>query len=650
MHIHANEVGGSLPSTRSGGSRPQRPNAAGPFNDTVHLAVQIGAIGILDVDLILDWVRLSAELCAIAGLPAGTEMSCESTFGLFDERDRAAFSTALRGDADAGGDGSWYGVYRILHATGGFCWVAMRGQRFYQDTTAGRKAIRCIATVTDITEQKRAEMAVLEKELHLRLALEAANMGTFEADLTATTAVLDEKAAELFGLPRGTTVISAEELRKRIPLEDLSASDKKKEQMVSEHVPYQHEFRFSMPDGSERWLSGHAAVRDDRIFGVAFDITQRKHAETQLRESEARLGAATTGAALGIFEWDVEKDRVLWENPRIRQLFGHDLADHFAGIANYVHREDIGALTSTLENCRRTGRRVHAVFRIKPRTGGARWLQLDGTFSKGVDAKTALLLGVVADITARKRLERRAQLLAARIETIQAQERRNIAQELHDSTVQHLVGASLLLMKIRSTHPSTGHDEALWTKADHCIDEAIRELRTFAYVMHPPALRLRSPQANIRQYAEEFAARSGLQVKLRLTAAIGAIPLQIHHALLRVVQEGLANVYRHASASRAVIELRCIAGRLHLIIADNGCGPKNANEHQRLRPSRRSGVGLLGIKARLEELSGKLRVRSITPHGSKLHVSVPVETHLEQIMPRAKSRAAPVEHYTHDRS
>ena len=187
--------------------------------------------------------------------------------------------------------------------------------------------MRSIGTVIDITHLKETEAALRESELRLRFALDAAQMGTFDVDMAATQALIDVQEARLLGLPENTRVVSVDELRKRVPLEDLQTSDVKQKRLTGGGEAYHHEFRMHMPDGSERWLSAYADIRSDRIFGVNFDVTERKRSEAALQESAARLRIATSGAALGVFSGMQKSDHAVWENDRLSEIFGRSRTD-----------------------------------------------------------------------------------------------------------------------------------------------------------------------------------------------------------------------------------------------------------------------------------------------------------------------------------
>ena len=622
-----------LTETGPAGTAPSEPASArahtiwapNESDELLRLAVQVGGIGIYDTDFEQNRARFSPELCGILGLPAGTEMTYAETVQLFDERDRAAVTASVEAAGSSADEGKWSGVHRILRADGTVRWVSVQGRRYYRDTANGRQAVRSIGTVIDITHLKETEAALRQSELRLRLALEAAQMGTFEADIAGSEAIIDAQEARLLDLPAETRIVSADELRARVPFEDVQASDAKLGRLQQQGEAYQHEFRLRRPDGSERWLSGHAAIRANRIFGVNFDVTERKRAEVALRESEARLRIATSGAALGVFERDVKSDRTVWVNERMYEIFGRSHADGSLSkqqfVDDYLHPDDAYAFEEAVQDAMRTDGTFHAICRIR-RKSELRWLQIDGKYELTDTGEPLRLVGVVADITERKRLEQEAEELSERLVNLQEEERQRIAQELHDSTAQHLVAANLNLMNLRSKAGSGSDEAELWDEVEASMEEALKELRTFSYLMHPPTLHADGLRSTIRQYIEGYANRSGLSVKLRSSPKVDKLPFRMQRSLLRIVQEALANVQRHASASQVTVDLRRIAGRLHLIVTDNGRSVGGTSEHEGRAPFR-PGVGIRGIRARVRQFGGDLRIR-MGSRGTTIHAVVPV--------------------------
>jgi PAS domain S-box-containing protein len=610
-------------------SKPATPptHATSPneSDELLRLAVQVGGIGFYDTDFENNRTRFSPELCVILGLPIGTETTYAEASRLFDERDRAAVVASVEAARNSDDEGKWSGVHRVVRVDGTVRWVSIHGRRHYRDTANGRKVVRSIGTVIDITHVMETEAALRQSELRLRFALEAAQMGTFEADITGSEALIDAQEAYLLGLPEGTRAVSVADLRARVPLDDLRASDAKQERLTQHDEAYHHEFRIRMPDASERWLSAHADVRSNRIFGVNFDITERKRGEEALRESEARLRIATSGASLGVFEWDVKADRTVWENDRMYEIFGHTRADGTLSkrqlVENYLHPDDAQDFETALKSAMQIGSNFHAICRIKRKNGSQRWLQLDGKFQRTTTDDPLRLVGVVADITARKVLESRAKKLSERLVTIQEEERQRIAQELHDSTAQHLVAASLTLMSLKRKTRLEGDEERLWEDVEVSMGEALKELRTFSYLMHPPALQAAGLSSTLRHYLDGLASRSGLDIKLRPNHKVDRLPFDMQQSLFRIVQEALANVHRHASASHVTVELRWVAGRVHLIVGDNGRGVDAMSERGRvpLRP----GIGMRSIRARVDQFGGDLTIRTGS-HGTSIHVAVPI--------------------------
>jgi PAS domain S-box-containing protein len=598
-------------------------------DELLRLAVQVGGIGIYETDLEQSRTRFSPELCAILGVPAGTEMTYAEASRVFDERDRASVNASVEAAVNSADEGKWSGVHRIVRPDGSIRWVSIQGRRHYRNAADGRHAVRSVGTVVDITHLKETEAALRQSELRLRLALEAAQMGTFESDIGGSQAIIDAQEAHLLGLPPETRLVSSEELRARIPLKDLQTSDAKKERLEQHNEDYHHEFRLRMPDGSERWLSAYAAIRSNRIFGVNFDVTERKRTEAALRVSEARLRIATNAAAMGVFARDVKADRMVWANDRAFEIFDTpgQIADYeTAALAvAYIGRRQGGQ--GCVAGCEGEGQPPR-YCRICQKGGLQRWLQIDGKYELTDTGEPSRHIGVFADITERKALEQEARAVRAPCQPAE-EERQRIAQELHDSTAQHLVAANLNLMSLRAKAGLGSDEMKLWNEVEVSMAEALKELRTFTYLMHPLGLDADGLCSTLRRYIDGYANRSGLRVKLRSSQKVDKLSLDMQRALFRIIQEALGNVHRHACASHVSVDLRWVAGRLHVSVTDNGRGAEGKQEEPAFRP----GVGLYGIRARARQFGGDLKIQT-GPHGTRIHVV----TLIERVQPREASR------------
>ncbi|MFL5204177.1 MAG: histidine kinase [Microvirga sp.] len=197
--------------------------------------------------------------------------------------------------------------------------------------------------------------------------------------------------------------------------------------------------------------------------------------------------------------------------------------------------------------------------------------------------------------------------LSGQLLVLQEEERQRIARELHDSTAQHLVAANLGLASLEGTVVATPASRSAFAEIESLLAEALRELRIFTYLLHPPNLAKDGLQATLRDFAEGFAGRTGLVARIRIPEEVDDLPPELQRAILRVVQEALTNVHRHAGASHVSVNARIRSGRLLVRIRDNGHGIGGS-----ARPDGpiRLGVGVTGMRARLEQFGGSLRIRT----------------------------------------
>jgi signal transduction histidine kinase len=207
-----------------------------------------------------------------------------------------------------------------------------------------------------------------------------------------------------------------------------------------------------------------------------------------------------------------------------------------------------------------------------------------------------------------------------RLATLQEEEHQRLAEELHASTVQHLTAINLNLAPLRAT--TTPDNAQIIDDMEACLQEATKELRAFTYLLHPARLHTDGLVATLQSYVDGFVARTHLRATFRVKGAVGEMPLSHQQAALRIVQEALANVHRHASASRVIVSLSRIGKRVHLVVSDDGQGMRRRGQSDDGEPAN-FGVGIPGMKARARELGGTLHVRGQS-RGTTIHVVLPM--------------------------
>ena len=230
------------------------------------------------------------------------------------------------------------------------------------------------------------------------------------------------------------------------------------------------------------------------------------------------------------------------------------------------------------------------------------------------------------EIAERKQAEGSLRQLSTRLLLVQDEERKRLARELHDSTAQSLAALSMNLAVARESHGRI--DERARNALDESealADRCSREIRSLSYLLHPPLLQEVGLSAAIRWCADGFARRSGISVDVHLPADFGRLPEEIETALFRVVQECLANIQRHSGSPTARIQLVRKLEWVALEVVDQGRGlPAEILSGRDAVGS--LGVGLLGMRERVRQLGGKLRIDS-TGKGTTIHVvlNVPSE-------------------------
>lgn len=214
----------------------------------------------------------------------------------------------------------------------------------------------------------------------------------------------------------------------------------------------------------------------------------------------------------------------------------------------------------------------------------------------------------------------RMRALSRRLVEAQESERRTLARELHDEAGQALAslrfGLRLLDREIGDGGDVTGRTAELMERTDAVIDS----LHRLAADLRPASLDHLGLEAALRQYSRSAGSKFGLQVHFKARGMIGKrFSTEVETSLYRVVQEAMANVVRHARATRAEVLLQRRGDRVTVMVEDNGVGFEPEEVRQR-----GDHVGLLGIEERAEALGGTLTVESTPGAGTTIVVEVPI--------------------------
>ncbi len=215
--------------------------------------------------------------------------------------------------------------------------------------------------------------------------------------------------------------------------------------------------------------------------------------------------------------------------------------------------------------------------------------------------------------------------LSGRLLTLQDEERRHIARDLHDITGQKLAVQSMALSQVLNLNAASLDEESRGilsecSKLNKLVGE---EIRTLSYLLHPPLLDELGLSSAVKWYAEGFGRRTGIQVTVDI-ADIGRLAPDVEVTLFRIIQESLTNVHRYSGSPKAIVQAKIKSNELEVQIRDFGKGMQADILNSRSGKVVPLGVGIQGMKERIRQLAGKLVVTSKPNHGTVVTATLPV--------------------------
>ncbi len=268
--------------------------------------------------------------------------------------------------------------------------------------------------------------------------------------------------------------------------------------------------------------------------------------------------------------------------------------------------DEVGRLGRSLETMR--GRLAEAFEKDR---------RVQEELEQRVTERTHDLLSLTREL--KDRDERRARLLAKFIRA-QEEERKRIARELHDETCQTVATLSVAADAALARPPVPDRGRLLEMKT--LADRALSEVHRVIYDLRPSVLDDLGLVSAVRWLGERHLAPLGIALRCEIAGLDERLPVEVETAVFRVVQEALMNVVRHAGAETVLVQMERADGRLEIEVEDDGRGFDTGSV---MTPdSSGRGLGLLGIRERVELLGGKVTIDSAPGKGTRVAVSVPI--------------------------
>ncbi len=478
--------------------------------------------------------------------------------------------------------------------------------------------------------RRRHELNLQESEERLALAADSAGAGLWTLDFSTGVFWATERGRAVFGYSPDEN-IGMERFEASIHPDDRAFVLGAIERSITAGEPVNAEYRIILPgDGGVRWIASLGRPRlkptgeSERLMGVSIDITERKHAEETLHQSEARLAAGADLAGLAFYEADFDAG-VMYLDDRMLDLCGippgqQDGLQALEFWMEHLHSDDRSRMLNARQQMQ-DGRleRISTEYRYLHPARGEKWIRhLAGTSARDANGRAIRTFGVLRDITERKRVEDELRDLSRRLIGAHEEERALLARELHDDLTQRV--AVLAIEAGRAELAATdGAQSAVMQSVREGLVHLSEDIHTLAYQLHPSVLDELGLAEALRAECERQGRRGRLEISLKIEPLPTGLGKEKALCLFRVAQEALNNVARHAGAGGASVALRHMDDGLLLAVRDDGVGFDPAS------PGRGRSLGLASMHERVRLVNGTLDIESAPGRGTSVIAWVPDE-------------------------
>ena len=370
--------------------------------------------------------------------------------------------------------------------------------------------------------------------------------------------------------------------------------------------------------------------KENLMFCLDVDLSERKRAEEALRESEERLKILFESAPDAIYLIDSE-GRFVDGNKAAFELVGYARDE---GIGKSLAEMDLLSdeqLSKAEANLKKGTAVKHSdpnEYTLKRKDGSHVSVEVR-TFPVKIGGKT-LSLGIARDITEHKRTEKKLlghqeklKSLASQLSLTEERERYRLATDLHDQISQSLVISKIKLDQLRKSSTSNEFNEPLGDICN-CLGRIIDDTRTLTFDLSYPILYELGFEAAVAEWlTDQIQEKHGIKTEFVDDGHQKPLDDDIHVLLFRNVRELLINVVKHAQANKVKVSIRKVKDNIRVSVKDDGVGfdPVEVTS----MATKKAEFGLFSIRERLEQLGGLFEIDSEIGRGSKITMTAPLK-------------------------
>jgi PAS domain S-box-containing protein len=391
---------------------------------------------------------------------------------------------------------------------------------------------------------------------------------------------------------------------------------------------FRMEFRLRRHDGDYRWIYDVGVPRFDAdhsfagYVGSCVDVTERRRAEQAARETDERLRLAAQAGKMFAYEWDAATDVVV-RSGECPEIFGvHDGTPTTPQqLMALVHPEDRGRLLAAKKALSPEKPYLRNSYRMIHPNGTVIWLEQNSRAHFDAQGRILRIIGMVADVTARKLAEEALSQVEAKLIVAQEEERARIARELHDDISQRLAWLAMQLDRMTQGLPASMADLKQGIgEVKRQASELGNDIQALSHELHPSKLQHQGIVAAAQNFCQELSEQHQVDIDFAHADVPPAVPDDISLCLFRVLQEALRNAVKHSGVRHFDVELRGVLEGVHLTVRDTGLGfdPEGVMKYR--------GLGLVSMLERVNVVKGTFSIDSGPERGTTISVRVPLSS------------------------